>query len=109
MWRPGLVSIKKSSTLDSSTLEISPLYLGGEGGGKYWAQIYEAGEFYSGWYIAHCACVVPHMFQQWDHKAGVIFKPGVLTGRDSYIKNQISQSISFNFIFCRAFRTRQFF
>ena len=45
MWRPGLVSIKKSSTLQSSTLEISPLYLGGEGEGKYWTQIYKAGEW----------------------------------------------------------------
>ena len=45
MWRPGLVSIKKSSTLQSSTLEISPLYLGGEGEVKYWTRIYKAGEW----------------------------------------------------------------
>ena len=33
---PGLESIKKRSTLASSTRKISPLYLGGEGEGKYW-------------------------------------------------------------------------
>ena len=31
-----LESIKKRSTLASSTRKISPLYLGGEGEGKYW-------------------------------------------------------------------------